>query len=396
MEFSGTLRFHPHQVSLFPIDDPFKHRISIRPRRKKEPNPPFPNTSLTVLAKKLPTEGVSDELHAVASQNLDFAASRRQVRAAFKEFQQQLDHCLFKMAPTGIRTEEWYQRNSRGMEIFCKRWMPEPGVPIKAALYFCHGYGSTCTYFFEGIAKRIAAAGYDVYAMDYPGFGLSEGLHGYIPNFDDLVDAVIEQFTSIKSKPELRRLPKFIMGQSMGGAVSLKVHLKEPNDWDGLILVAPMCKIGEGLIPSPAVLKVLNLLSKVVPEAKLFPKKDLAELSFRDPSKRKLAVYNVISYDDRTRLKTGMELLRAARDIESQVQKVSAPVLIIHGGEDKVTDPALSQFLYEKASSEDKTLKIYEEGYHCILEGEFDDRIFSVQDDIISWLDSRSLKCEVH
>jgi len=29
----------------------------------------------------------------------------------------------------------------------------------------------------------------------------------------------------------------------MGGAVSLKVHLREPNNWDGMILVAPMCKV---------------------------------------------------------------------------------------------------------------------------------------------------------
>jgi alpha-beta hydrolase superfamily lysophospholipase len=51
---------------------------------------------------------------------------------------------------------------------------------------------------FPGIAKQIAAAGYAVYAMDYPGFGLSEGLHGYIPSFDQLADDVIEQYTKIK------------------------------------------------------------------------------------------------------------------------------------------------------------------------------------------------------
>ena len=72
--------------------------------------------------------------------------------------------------------------------------------------------------------------------------------------------------------------------------------------------------------------------------------------------------------------------------------QVSAPLLIIHGGADKVTDPVVSQFLYEKASSKHKTLKIYGGGCHNILEGEFDDRILSVHDDIISWLDSRSLK----
>jgi len=50
----------------------------------------------------------------------------------------------------------------------------------------------------SGIARRIAASGFGVYAMDFPGFGLSEGLHGYIPSFDDLVDDVIEFNTKIK------------------------------------------------------------------------------------------------------------------------------------------------------------------------------------------------------
>jgi len=51
---------------------------------------------------------------------------------------------------------------------------------------------------YSGIARRIAASGYGVFAMDYPGFGLSEGLHGYIPKFDYLVDDVIEHYTKIK------------------------------------------------------------------------------------------------------------------------------------------------------------------------------------------------------
>lgn len=71
------------------------------------------------------------------------------------------------------------------------------------------------------------------------------------------------------------------------------------------------------------------------------------------------------------------------------VLQVSSPLLIVHGAADKVTDPLISQFLYEKASSKDKTIKLYENGYHCILEGEPDNTIFMVLNDIIAWLDSR-------
>ena len=46
-------------------------------------------------------------------------------------------------------------------------------------------------------------------------------------------------------RPELNGLPHFILGQSMGGAVTLKIHLKEPKLWDGVVLVAPMCKVSK-------------------------------------------------------------------------------------------------------------------------------------------------------
>ncbi|XP_075507056.1 caffeoylshikimate esterase isoform X3 [Primulina tabacum] len=338
-----------------------------------------PRRAVIVMAqKKKKIEGVSDQLNSIASQNLDQAMARRRVRSAFSNVQQQLDHILFKMAPAGIRTEEWYEINSNRQEIFCKSWLPKPGVRIKGALCFCHGYGDTCTFFFEGIAKYIASAGYGVYAIDHPGFGLSEGLHGYVPSFDGIVDNVNEQFKIMKGRPEIRGFPRFIFGQSMGGAIAIKALLKAPKEWDGIVLVAPMCK------------KLLILMSEFMPKAKLVPQKDLADLAFRELKKKQMAPYNVISYSDQTRLRTAVELLNATKYIESQVNKVASPMLVLHGAADKVTDPLVSTFLYENASSKDKTLKLYEDGFHCILEGEPDDRILTVLGDIVAWLDSRT------
>lgn len=51
-------------------------------------------------------------------------------------------------------------------------------------------------------------------------------------------------FTSTNAEDaNLHTLPCFLFGQSMGGAVALKVHLKQPDAWNGAILVAPMCKV---------------------------------------------------------------------------------------------------------------------------------------------------------
>jgi len=99
MDLSKTFRFQSKNLTSFipfsPINNnplrnqlPFTTKLINRPKKIK----------LTVTAKrKAPIEGVSEELNDIASYNLDFAYSRRRVRSAFAEVQQQLDHCLFKV-----------------------------------------------------------------------------------------------------------------------------------------------------------------------------------------------------------------------------------------------------------------------------------------------------------
>ncbi|KAJ8492204.1 hypothetical protein OPV22_013925 [Ensete ventricosum] len=343
--------------------------------------------SVALSAVPMGWEGVDERLaKMVAEANLDQAPERRRVRDAFRDVQLGIDHCLFKAQYSGIKMEESYEVNSRGLQIFMKSWLPE-NCKIKGLVCFCHGYGDTCTFFFEGISKKLASVGYGVFAMDYPGFGLSEGLHGYIPSFDSLVDDVIECFSKIKENPEYQGLPSFLFGQSMGGAVALKVHFKQPHTWDGAILVAPMCKMADDVIPPWPVQQILICIAKILPREKLVPQKDLAEMSFKDIKKREQCSYNVIAYKDKPRLRTAVEMLRTTQEIERRLEEISLPLIILHGEADIVTDPSVSKALYEKTSSLDKKLCLYKDAYHSILEGESDEMIFKVLDDIISWLE---------
>jgi caffeoylshikimate esterase len=72
--------------------------------------------------------------------------------------------------------------------------------------------------------------------------------------------------------------------------------------------------------------------------------------------------------------------------------QVSLPLLILHGEADIVTDPSVSKALYEKASNSDKKLNLYKDAYHALLDGEPDDMIIRVFNDLISWLDEHSIK----
>jgi alpha-beta hydrolase superfamily lysophospholipase len=53
---------------------------------------------------------------------------------------------------------------------------------------------------------------------------------------------------------EYRNKSRFLYGESMGGAVALLLHRKDPAFWDGAVLVAPMCKV-----PSSMQIDALNL-----------------------------------------------------------------------------------------------------------------------------------------
>ncbi|XP_027357384.1 caffeoylshikimate esterase-like [Abrus precatorius] len=331
-----------------------------------------------------------DDLETIYFSNMDEAPARRRAREAFKDIQLAIDHCLFRFPADEVNMKEGYEVNSRGLEIFSKSWLPK-GSPLKALVCYCHGYADTCTFYFEGVARKLASSGYGVFALDYPGFGLSDGLHGYIPSFENLVNDVIEHFTKIKEQKEYQHLPSFLLGESMGGAIALNIHFKQPTAWDGAALIAPLCKFAEDMIPHWLVKQILIGVAKLLPKTKLVPQKEeVKENIFRDVNKRKLAPFNVLLYKDKPRLGTALELLKATQELEQRLEEVCLPLLIMHGEADIITDPSASKALYEKAKIDDKKLCLYKDAFHTLLEGEPDETIFHVLDDIISWLDEHS------
>ncbi|KAK1280374.1 hypothetical protein QJS04_geneDACA003026 [Acorus gramineus] len=320
-------------------------------------------------------EGVDESLlRLLNTTSLEEVAERRRVREAFREVQLGIDHCLFKFIISHVVTK-LFSVVDECSEVFLK---------------FRPGITSSCSEDRGGTARKIASSGYGVFAMDYPGFGLSEGLHGYIPSFDSIVNDVIEHFSKIKENPEYQSLPSYLFGQSMGGAVALNVHFKQPNAWSGAILLAPMCKIADDVEPSWILKQILISVAKILPKSKLVPDRDLAEMAFKDPKKIKMAAYNVIAYKDRPRLGTALELLNTTDEIDGRLENVSLPLLILHGEGDIVTDPSVSKALYEKAKSSDKKLLLYNDACHALLEGEYDEIILRVLEDIVSWLDEHS------
>ncbi|KAK8326575.1 hypothetical protein V6Z12_A11G127500 [Gossypium hirsutum] len=200
-----------------------------------------------------------------------------------------------------------------------------------------------CSGFMKECGTRLANAGYAVFGIDYEGHGKSKGDRCYIKKFENIVNDCSEFFKSICAQEEYRGKSRFLYGESMGGAVALLLHRKDPSFWNGAVLVAPMCKVRN----------------------------------------------NKLIYQDKPRLKTALEVLRTSMSIENGLNEVRLPFFVLHGEADTVTDPEVSKALYEKARSTDKTIKLYPGMWHGLTAGEPDENVEMVFADIIGWLDKR-------
>ncbi|VVB02704.1 unnamed protein product [Arabis nemorensis] len=288
-----------------------------------------------------------------------------------------------------IKYEESFIKNTRGMKLFTCRWVPANQEPT-ALVFICHGYAMECSITMNSTARRLVKAGFGVYGIDYEGHGKSDGLSAYVRNFDHLVDDVSTHYTTICEREENKEKMRYLLGESMGGAVLLMLHRKKPEFWDGAVLVAPMCKIAEEMKPNPLLISIFSKVVEVIPTWKIIPGQDIIETAFKQPEIRKQVRENPYCYKGRPRLKTGYELLMISTDLEKRLNEVSLPFIVLHGEDYKLTDKAVSRQLYEEASSSDKTFKLYPGMWHGLIYGETPENIEIVFSDIIGWLVKRS------
>ena len=104
----------------------------------------------------------------------------------------------------------------------------------------------------------------------------------------------------------------------------------------------------------------------------------------------RLALSAPTQYGRQPRLATARELNDATRSIGASFRRFDAPLLVLHGREDRVTRPEASERLYRASPSEDKDIKLYEGMWHNLTAGETDDNIEIVFNDAISWVIKRS------
>lgn len=295
-------------------------------------------------------------------------------------------------AANGVINKQSYFESPHG-RLFTQSFHPigsapsEP-APIKGLVFMTHGYGSDSGWLFQKIAISYATWGYAVYCADLLGHGRSDGLRCYLGDMEKVAAASLSFFSSVRTNHP--SLPAFLFGESMGGAATLLMYLRsDPATWTGLIFSAPLFVIPDDMKPSKLHLFLYGLLLGFADTWAAMPDNKMVGKAIKDPDKLRVIASNPRRYTGKPRVGTMRELLRLCEYFKENFSKVTVPFLTAHGTDDGVTSPEGSKMLYEMASSEDKTLKLYEGMYHSLIQGEPDENSQRVLADMREWIDER-------
>jgi len=249
----------------------------------------------------------------------------------------------------------------------------------QANLLLQHGYGEYAERFvrlYNELIPRLLEHNISVYAFDMHGHGGSTGKRG-MTNVEYAVQDHLKARKALADKPE----PLFLFGHSLGGLITASSIALDQSGVAGVILTSP------ALPQHNILLRLLaRVLAAVVPEvpAPLHP--DDPTLLSRLPEIAEDAINDVMRYQGRLPNLVASSALIRTRANRKHYPGWKVPTLILHGTEDRITDPEGSRKLYEIITSSDKTLHMVEGGYHELLNDIGRDEILQI---ILDWLMER-------
>ncbi len=269
-----------------------------------------------------------------------------------------------------------------GANLPVHTWQPT-FTKTRAVIIALHGFNDY-GHFFETPGYYLADEGVISYAYDQRGFGQAPhrgfwaGVQAYT---DDL--SVFTRLVRLRHP----KLPLYILGNSMGGAVALATMTRaSPPKVDGVILAASAVW-GRATMPWYQRL-VLALASHTVPWLTLtgrglgkIPSDNfdmLRELS-RDPLVIK-----------ETRVDTIYGLVNLMDAAFAATAKFSAPALMLYGEKDQIipAEPTFKAFRHvQRAARKNQKIAVYSTSYHMMLR---DLGAHTVLKDVAAWMTDRT------
>jgi acylglycerol lipase len=270
---------------------------------------------------------------------------------------------------------ESFFQTSTGDQALLRTW--EADSDVRASVLIIHGYGEHSGRYGH-VARALNEIGVTAHAYDIRGMGQSAGRRGRI----DSVEELDRDLNGLASTVLDAHKPAYLLGHSFGGLLAARHLLYLGHLYRGAIFSAP------AFLPRPVLPTWLHWAPRNL--AKLLPSMPAMTIRRRYLSRDDAVVAEArrdpLNTGRIVDLKTGWEFSEAGRRTLELIDSITIPLLVMQGSDDRVVDPRGGYCLYERAASEDKTLMLFEGGYHEPLND-------TIRDDavrcVVEWIGER-------
>jgi alpha-beta hydrolase superfamily lysophospholipase len=264
-----------------------------------------------------------------------------------------------------------------GVRIVYDVWTPD--TPLRAVVVLSHGLGEYARRY-DHVAQRFGQDGLVTYALDHRGHGRSDGkrmlvrdISEFTGDFDTLVGIAKREHPALKC---------IVLGHSMGGGIVFAYGVERPDNYDLMVLSAPAVAAQELVNPLMAfAAKGLGVLLPGVPVQEL----DVDAIS-RDPTVVAAYKSDPLVYHGKVPFGIGRALLQVGETMPQRAPALHAPLLVVHGSDDRLIPLGGSRRLVECVGSTDVELKVYPGLYHEVFNEPERDHVL---DDVVSWITKR-------
>jgi acylglycerol lipase len=276
-----------------------------------------------------------------------------------------------------IRREEGSLQGVGDVVLYHQRWLSETAP--RGAVIVLHGIGNHGGRYAD-LAEALASSGYAVHALDQRGHGRSQGPRAYVERFADLIDDV-DAFVELVGARAAGE-PLFLFGHSWGGLLALSYAVRHQDRLDGLVLCVA------GIAPAASSPEQIEIVRRLAHDAPGTPVVQLpVEKLTRNPQALHDFRTDPLVHRDGIPARLAAETLNAIEDLSGRLGAITLPLLITHGTDDEISDPAGSRRIYDEVRSPDRTLKLYDGLWHQPFNDPERDTVIA---DLVQWLDTHS------
>jgi alpha-beta hydrolase superfamily lysophospholipase len=253
------------------------------------------------------------------------------------------------------------------------------GSTPRGVVILAHGLGEHARRY-DHVVARFGREGLITYALDHRGHGRSGGkrvlvkdISEYTNDFSTLVGI------AAREHPGATRI---VLGHSMGGGIVFAYGVEHPDDYDLMVLSGPAVAAQNAVSPLLGrVAKVMGVIAPGLPLQALD-----ADAVSRDPAVVDAYNNDPLVYHGKIPGGVARVLLLVGETMPQRAPSLTAPLLVVHGSDDRLILAEGSRQLVAAVGSTDVELKIYPGLYHEVFNEPEQEQVL---DDVVSWMNAR-------